>query len=196
MGSRPHTSLLTLLIIAAVILVSVCTGSARGLPAQEGIPNFGKVSDHLYRGAQPDSEALKHLKKLGVKLIVNLRMPGDAWKDEAAEATANGILYTNFPMSGTARPSAEQVQQILRLFESFAGPIFVHCQLGCDRTGTIVACYRIQHDRWSNALALREARHYGISRFEFLMRSFVRNFQRTNKPEPADKPDLRQARAN
>jgi protein tyrosine/serine phosphatase len=162
---------------------------ARGLPAQEGILNFGKVSDHLYRGAQPDSSGMASLKRLGVKLIVNLRMPGDSWKQEAAEAGANGIVYTNFPMGGMSRPSQEQVRQILGLFESCADPIFVHCQHGCDRTGTIVACYRIQHDHWTNDVALKEAKKYGISRFEFFMRRFVMAFNR------ATKPDLRQARA-
>jgi protein tyrosine phosphatase (PTP) superfamily phosphohydrolase (DUF442 family) len=161
---------------------------ARGLPAQEGILNFGKVSEHLYRGAQPDAAAIKNLKKLGVGLIVNLRMPGEEWTEEAAEAQANGILYTNFPMSGAARPKEEQVREILALFDNFSGPVFVHCLHGCDRTGTIVACYRIQHDHWTTELAMREARKYGISRLEFLMKRFVLAFGRPPKP------DLRQAR--
>lgn len=181
-----------LLLSLALLLVAGASLSAdaRGLPVQEGILNFGKISEHLYRGAQPDATGIQSLKKLGVKLIVNLRMPGDCWKPEAAEAAANGILYTNIPMSGAARPRDEQVQQILGLLESSPGPVFVHCQHGCDRTGTVVACYRIQHDGWSNDLALREAKRYGISRWEFLMQRFVRNFKQGLKP------DLRQARAN
>src|SRR5258708_136028 len=89
---------LSLTLLAAGSTCSIWNAGARGLPAQEGILNFGKVSEHLYRGAQPDALGLKNLKKLGVKLIVNLRMPGDGWKDEAAEAMANGIVYTNFAM--------------------------------------------------------------------------------------------------
>jgi protein tyrosine/serine phosphatase len=170
------------------------SGYARGLPAQEGILNFGKVSEHLYRGAQPDAEGIKSLKRLGVKLIVNLRMSGDLWNEEAAQAMANGILYTNFPMSGSGTPKDDQVRQILGLFDSFSDPIFVHCQHGCDRTGTIVACYRIQHDRWTTALALREAKRYGISRLEFLMKRYVTLFARSVKPD--QHPDLREAKAN
>jgi|SRR5579862_9152731 len=190
--NRRYLGLLWFLVFLLVVVTfnPVHQAQARGMPLQEGILNFGRVSEHLYRGAQPDAAGIKSLKKLGVKLIVNLRMAGECWKDEAAEAAANGILYTNFPMSGTSRPSDQQVTQILSLFENCRDAIFVHCQHGCDRTGTIVACYRIQHDGWSNELALLEARHYGISRWEFLMQRFVRNFGHNNKP------DLRQARAN
>jgi protein tyrosine/serine phosphatase len=164
--------------------------NARGLPVEEGILNYGKISDRLYRGAQPDAEGIQSLKRLGVKLIVNLRMPGEAWKEEATLAQAAGIQYTNFPMSGFSRPREDQMRQMLALFESASGPAFVHCLHGCDRTGTVVACYRIQHDGWSPSLALREARKYGIAWVEFRMKRFVAGFGR------AAKPDLRQARAD
>jgi protein tyrosine/serine phosphatase len=186
-------SFLTSLLMALMVCLA-WNGHARGLPAEDGILNFGKVSEHLYRGAQPDADGLKNLKKLGVKLIVNLRMPGDGWKEEAAEAAANGILYTNFPMTGTTAPNNDQVKQILALFESFSDPIFVHCQHGCDRTGTIVACYRIQHDHWTSEEALKEARRYGISSLEFLMKKYVTSFAQSVKPE--QRPELREAKAN
>jgi protein tyrosine/serine phosphatase len=165
------------------------------LPVSEGILNFGKISERVYRGAQPDNDGLEHLKKLGVKLVINLREPGDSWKDEAAAVLACGIAYTNFPMNGFSRPKDEQVRQVLALLESFPGPVFVHCQHGCDRTGTIIACYRIQHDRWSGELAMREAERYGISRFEYLLRRYVHEFAR-NVFNTSPRSNSEQARAN
>lgn len=177
-------------IVLLAVICSVLPARARGLPVQEGILNYGKISERLYRGAQPDATGIQSLKRLGVKMIVNLRMAGDGWTEEAAQAQANGILYTNFPMHGAARPSEEQVRQILALCETFSGPVFIHCQHGCDRTGTVVACYRIQHDHWSSEQALREAKLYGISRLEFFMKRFVVDFGRPTKPV------VLQARAN
>ena len=163
--------------------------TARGLPVQEGILNYGKISEGLYRGAQPDAEGIRSLKRLGVKLIVDLRMPGEAWKEESRLAQASGIQYTNFPMNGYSRPSEAQMRQILALFDSAAQPVFVHCLHGCDRTGTVVACYRIQHDHWAPRLALIEAKKYGISWAELHMKRFIADFGRPPKP------DLRQAQA-
>src|SRR5690348_18025214 len=101
-SSRPSLARLSVWValLATALFCARENAQARGLPVQEGILNFGKISERLYRGAQPDSAGIQNLKRLGVKLIVNLRMPGDCWKNEAAEAAANGILYTNFPMSG------------------------------------------------------------------------------------------------
>jgi len=166
---------------AAFLLFSftVCAASlslARGLPAQQGIGNFGKISDKLYRGAQPDAPALKSLSQLGVKTIIDLRMANDVWRAEPTQAQANGILYTNIPFRGLGRPTDEQISQVLALIETLPGPVFIHCEHGCDRTGTVIACYRIRHDRWSNDTAFKEAARYGLSWFERGMRKFILSF--------------------
>jgi uncharacterized protein (TIGR01244 family) len=148
----------------------------RGLPAQEGIVNFGKVSETLYRGAQPDELGIQNLKRMGVKLIINLRMPEDSWKPEEAAARDCGITFTNVPFKGLGRPSDQQVRTVLAMIQSSTSPVFIHCRHGCDRTGTIVACYRIQHDGWTTDAALKEAKRYGMSRFERGMRSYVMDF--------------------
>src|SRR4051812_16561999 len=149
---------------------------ARGLPASEGILNFAKVNEVLYRGAQPDEAGIEHLSRLGVKTIINLRMADDSWKEEEAKAVSHGILYTNVPFHGMGRPTDEQVKQVLGLIETLPSPVFIHCRHGCDRTGTIVACYRIKHDQWTLTKALTEANHYGLSVFERGMKRFILDF--------------------
>jgi protein tyrosine/serine phosphatase len=62
------------------------------------------------------------------------------------------------------------------LLRNDSGPIFLHCRRGKDRTGTIVACYRIQHDNWDNRRALEEAGHFGMSSLERAMRSYIEHF--------------------
>ena len=155
-----------------------CAAGQRGFPRQEGIANFGKINDRLYRGAQPDAIAITNLKRLGIKTIINLRMPDDAERAEKIEADASGITYTNMTMKSLGRPTDERVKEVLSLIETLPSPVFVHCKYGCDRTGTIIACYRIEHDKWSSVTALREAQQYGQSRFVRGMKRFVVDFDR------------------
>jgi protein tyrosine/serine phosphatase len=150
----------------------------RGLPATEGILNFGRIDDHLYRGAQPDAAGIARLKQLGVTTIINLRTAKEIWSVEAAAALSNSIVYTNIPLEGMGRPTQEEMARILSVINGAPGPVFVHCAHGCDRTGTVIACYRIQHDGWDAAAALKEANRYGLSILERGMREYVSDFAR------------------
>jgi protein tyrosine/serine phosphatase len=179
MGSKLTRKIaLCCVLVAGFFGPGVTLSHARGVPASEGIVNFGKVSDGLYRGAQPDDAGLDSLKRLGVKTIINLRMTDDCWKDESAKAVSHGILYTNVPFHGMGRPTDDQVKTVLGMIDSLPGPVFIHCQHGCDRTGTIVACYRMKHDQWTLEKALAEANHYGLSMFERGMKKFVQDFSK------------------
>jgi tyrosine-protein phosphatase SIW14 len=81
-------------------------------------------------------------------------------------------------MKGMRAPTQEQISKILGILEDAdSWPVFVHCRRGADRTGTVLASYRITHDHWGNRKALDEAETYGISFFERAMRSYISHFQ-------------------
>jgi protein tyrosine phosphatase (PTP) superfamily phosphohydrolase (DUF442 family) len=170
----PRQRLLLLLVLCLGIRSS--QASERGVPAKEGILNFGQVNARLFRGAQPGAIGITNLQRLGVKTIIDLRLPDEVTKDAVAVAHAIGISCTNVPLRGVGRPTDEQVRTVLGLIDSSPGPVFVHCVHGADRTGTIIACYRIQRDKWSSKTALGEAKRYGISWLEFGMKGFVTDF--------------------
>jgi protein tyrosine/serine phosphatase len=178
MSSRRRLKL-SLLSLAGLVVVLLCFAGDRGLPAQNGILNFGQVNDHLYRGAEPDTAAVQNLAHLGVKTIIDLRIGKEVRAQEAAEAAAAGIFYTNIPFKGLGRPTDAQIAGALSNIEASAGPVFVHCEHGCDRTGTVIACYRIRHDQLSGEAAQTEADHYGMSKLERGMRSFIADFAKS-----------------
>jgi protein tyrosine/serine phosphatase len=165
---------------AVMFFSSLFWAVGRDQPTRYDIPNFGKVSAHLFRGAQPGVAGIEKLKSLGVGLIINLRMPEEEWKEEATEAWANGIAYTNVPMQSSGRPAEEQVKTVLRLIQTSRVPVFLHCHRGRDRTGTVVACYRIENNHWSSKDALREAKVFNMSWRRWGMRQFVKAFGRSN----------------
>ena len=174
--SYPRIHWLEAFVVLLLAAGNMAGARERGVPASEGIINFCKVNDRLYRGAQPDATGIKNLARLGVKTIINLRTANDVWKAEEAEARTSGITYTNVPLRGLGRPTDAQAATLLALIETLPAPVFIHCQHGCDRTGTIIACYRIKYDSWSSQLALEEARKYGLSALERGMRKFILAF--------------------
>src|SRR6476646_7366942 len=92
--------MMTLILFVWMIDCAVSFAGNRGLPAQQGVLNFGKIGEDVYRGAEPDTAAVANLQRLGIKTIIDLRKPGQVRKAEATEAQACGIVYTNVAMPG------------------------------------------------------------------------------------------------
>lgn len=141
------------------------------------LPNFHQVNSQLYRGAQPKPGGMQRLKVMGVKTIVNLRGEDDHTRAEGEEAGKLGLRYYSISLPGFSRPRDEEVQRVLDIINDPENqPVFVHCRHGEDRTGTIIACYRITHDGWKAAEAKKEAESYGMSWTEIGMKSYIDEF--------------------
>jgi protein tyrosine/serine phosphatase len=163
--------------LAAALVLGI-TAFAMSASAQvAGVGNFHRVNDLLFRGAQPSNEGFQSLAKLGVKTVIDLREADGRSTLEKKAVEAAGMRYINVPLQGMSAPSGADVEKILTIFnDPAAGPVFVHCRRGADRTGTLVACYRISHDGWDNAKALREAKSDGMSWVEIAMQHYVMHY--------------------
>src|SRR6266446_8088813 len=144
--------------MASILLVASTAGAlAQGAHYPE-LPNFHQVNAQLYRGAQPKAGGVKRLAQLGVKTIINLREEKGLAQAEEKEARAAGLRFFNIPFKRTGRPTDEQIERVMALLnDSSNQPVFVHCQLGSDRTGLVIAIYRITHDSWTSERAKAEA---------------------------------------
>jgi len=163
---------------AAFFMAAAFSSALFAAPTVEGVGNFQKVDEHVYRGAQPTPQGFSNLQKLGIKVVVDLREPGDRSAFENKIVTAAGMKYVSVPMYGMETPSNDSVRKVLALLEdTSSGPVFVHCKRGADRTGGVIACYRIEHDGWKNDKALVEARSMGMSWFQKAIQSYVRKYQ-------------------
>jgi protein tyrosine/serine phosphatase len=143
------------------------------IQAHAAIPAFCPVTAGIYRGGRPTAQDLLELKNLGVQTIVSLQggdyagnpvwgpfiplfEPGETPAELAeakAAAEALGLRYFNFPINSlkAISPSdALMISEILATMnEDNHQPLFVHCAKGVDRTGMIVALYRITYEGWS-----------------------------------------------
>ena len=149
------------------------------------LPNLHQVGETVYRGAQPTDAGFQALAKMGVHTIIDLRGPEHSESHEKQVVEAAGMRYVSIPMKGMMEPSENQISGALTLMTNpDAGPVFVHCRRGADRTGVIVACYRISHDAWDANRALREAKEDGMSLFEVALRRYVVRYASARKPTP------------
>jgi len=153
-----------------------------------GVHNAGKITDFLYRGAQPKEAGLSELKLLGVTTIVDLRGEDQekvTWERNRAESL--GMRFVHIPVSGWSPPTDEQVVQFLSLFRGEPGQkIFVHCRFGDDRTGVFVATYRMAFEKWSAEQAMKEMYFFGFNGFWHpAMKSFIRDFPARLNSSPA-----------
>ena len=125
----------------------------------EGLPNLYKVSDDLYRSAQPEEGGMTSAKKLGIKTVISLRETElDSALNEAENAGLNLIHYPIITWDVTD----QNVIDVLRLLRDSPKPILVHCRHGADRTGLTVALYRMVFQEWGNQCAKNELVHGGF----------------------------------
>ena len=131
------------------------------------LPNFSQVEPWLYRGGRPRQDGLKQLLFMGIKTIVNLERgwfesEPDEVKKECEFAVENGIRFEHIPLHPFFGPKSKDIDKILSVIVNPANhPVFVHCRRGSDRTGIVIAAFRIQYHAWTVDQAYEEMKRYG-----------------------------------
>lgn len=120
------------------------------LPAQavekslEGVDNLYRVSDELYRSGQPSSAGFRHLEKQGIKSVINLR----EYHSDEDRASGTSIVTLRLPLAAGSL-TQEDVAQALAMIQQAPKPVVIHCWHGSDRTGCVVAAYRVVAQGWT-----------------------------------------------
>ena len=149
MGVRQTVTKMKKLFLAGMALFLVAAADPR--PAEwarpirlVGVPNLHQVTHSVYRSAQPTAEGMKNLQELGVRTVINLR----AFHSDRDEVSETGLLNEELSVK-TWHIEDEDVVRVLRVVKDPAnGPYLIHCQHGADRTGTMVAMYRMVIQGW------------------------------------------------
>ena len=126
--------------------------------ASQNLHNFHQVSGELYRGAQPDRHGFLELERLGIKTVVNLRLTSSDKKLLAGTSL--------IPVDVPAEPWDLEEPDVLAFLRVVGDParvpVFVHCSHGADRTGAMVAIYRVVIQGWDEEEAIREMTEGGF----------------------------------
>ncbi len=133
-----------------------------------GIKNLTNPEDGIYRGARPLSKyELTQLSQLGIKSILNLQggdlrnksrkyiakyEPGELpekIEEEKINSQNLGLTFLNTPLNSIKPVTREDDQRIdlaLEFMNDKANqPVYVHCEHGVDRTGLLIALYKVKY---------------------------------------------------
>jgi protein tyrosine phosphatase (PTP) superfamily phosphohydrolase (DUF442 family) len=198
-SNSPHTARIVALLCAyALIAFTGCashdvskTATAAGpvsAPSHtpmdnyvRGVPNFGFVTDQVWRGGMPTDEGFKTLAAMGVRTVIDLQ------EDDRSADIPPGVRYVPCRVSGWLADRVD-TEAVLRAIEQCPKPVFIHCRLGRDRTGLAVAAYRLSQGMTATG-AIDEARRF---RMQVWWRSSIarqiRRLEAANAAAPASRP--------
>lgn len=138
-----------------------------------GLANTGRIAPGIYRGALPEIDGYVTLHKLGVKTVIDMRTNGS----EKANVEALGMKSISIPIRMSRNGLQEKVDQVVALMANPANhPIYVHCRHGQDRTGIVVAAYRMKHQGWSLSAAEAEMQAFGFNDVWVNFKQFIRHY--------------------
>jgi len=165
-------------IFSSLALLAVVTAGCGATPPAKASPddpagNFYQVSDTVYRGGRPDGEGVMRLAQMGIKTIIDLEDDDNAVAQEKIWAANAGLFFIHEPMNGLETPRDNEVDDILaKMGDPSLTPVYVHCTEGVDRTGLIVALYRVIEEAWSPKDAHDEMMAHGFKSILIAMNGY------------------------
>jgi protein tyrosine/serine phosphatase len=127
-------------ILLCAAALAGCAGLHRKPPSTlDDFPlrRFDRVDAQLYRSGQPSREQLRELSaRYGIRTVLKL----NAGSDDAPPE----VKVLHFPLNVLLAPQQAELEAILTAIEKSPKPLLVHCTHGEDRTGLIVALYRLR----------------------------------------------------
>ena len=142
----------------------------------EGVPNAGQVTGNLYRGGQPTGTGFDALASMGINIVVDLRGSREGESERVAKL---GMRYVAIPWH-CPFPKDETFARFLILLQQNPGKkVFVHCRLGDDRTGMMVAAYRMAEQSWTATEARKEMEAFGFSMPHHLICPSLSSYEET-----------------
>jgi protein tyrosine phosphatase (PTP) superfamily phosphohydrolase (DUF442 family) len=162
-GAKRRAILVAALLAVISLFVETQVSWCQTAKEPRGVPNFDHVAANLYRGGQPTAEGFNSLHEMGVGMVINFRDDPKEIADEKREVESLGIKYVGLPWSARHDPLSAQIVDFLDLVRANPNTkIFVHCRRGADRTGTMIASYRVavEHKPVADAVAEMHQYHY------------------------------------
>jgi uncharacterized protein (TIGR01244 family) len=154
------------LVLTLLALLPVCA-AAQQVTRKDvaGISTFAQVESTIACGGTTTPEAIREIKRMGFKTVVNLRLasePGALVDEEGAIVRSLGMTYAHLPFN-IQSPDPKLIDDFMA---AVAGPentpAYVHCAAG-GRAAALWMIKRVKADGWTQERALAEANALGLN---------------------------------
>ena len=160
---------------APILALALCAASASAAPEPAVRPadwaqpvtgtsvgNLYLIEDGFYRGSQPTALGFQELQELGVRTVLNLAGGGG----DAVYTPGGNLKLVHIPMTAFELRDDRVLEALRVMVDPANRPLMIHCKQGADRTGALVALYRILVQGWTKQKAVREMSEGGFHHSE------------------------------
>lgn len=155
------------LTLLATLWIAAASSAAMPLH-RERLPPSAVIDGQLYRGARLTPESLSLLQTLGIRTVINLQggdlnnpgmrtiirvwEPGEILENIESERTLVqdlGMQFMNIPINSlnrfTEQESGDVDRALAVMADPNAWPVYIHCEYGRDRTGLLIALFKVRY---------------------------------------------------
>ena len=177
--SSGHARAVALAVLSLVLALGGCRSKSGPRPANwaqpvasASIKNWYRVDADVFRSEQPTRAAFEEMRAKGIRTVINLR------HDLSDESLTSGLGFglVEIPIRAWGF-SEDEIVKVLKAVQAAPKPVLVHCQMGSDRTGVVIAMYRVVFQGWTkkDALAELEDGGFGFHRYYLNIPAFVKS---------------------
>lgn len=148
-------------------------------------PTPYEFAHNLFRGPRPESKEQLHnwIAENKITKVISL---DDYYDDQSQKRKEENWVreanakWVHYPMHHLKGPNLNQLKEALKLLiEDRSERVYLHCQHGKDRTGFVVAAYRMSEEGKSLREAKDELYEFGHSRLLFFWDRVLDQFSRS-----------------
>lgn len=174
---------ISLFLIISCIINIINAQVTKDITEQVSIKNLHKVDEGVYRSSQPNKDEFKQLEEVGIKEILNLRR----LNSDNDKAEGSSLILHHIKMRAGGMNEKDLIAA-LQIIKNRKGEILIHCHHGSDRTGAVVAMYKIIYQGWTKEEAINEMKDGGYG-FHSIYRNIPKLINKINIEEFKKKLD-------
>lgn len=146
-----------------VVLLFLMSGCA-GITFSNADHKPEKVSEGVFRGPHPQESDLYELSRMGIKTVLSLEDNPEVVAEEENVCRSLNINFVNVPLSELFPPSPGNLKQAVSVIRQNRNHgIYIHCRRGIDRTGYVIASFRMLVEKCALDTAYKECCDHGHS---------------------------------